>query len=157
MSSDFKFNALNSESFSKYFDMSSADLKLLGAYTFTAEKSACYPCRVSLVDAKVGETVLAIAYEHHSASGPYRSSGPVFVRKNAKTVALGKNTIPGMLAFRTLSVRGYNTESLMIEADTIAGEELEATLADQFTNDSVEYIHIHNAGPGCFNCSVTRA
>ena len=156
MSPDFVINALESESFSKYFEMSNAELNSIGAYLFTADKCPCYPCRVSLEDAKVGETVLAITYEHHSVAGAYRSCGPIFVRKKAASALTNKNSIPDMLVHRTLSVRGYNNESLMIEADIIAGKDLEATLASQFLNDSVDYIHIHNAGPGCFNCSVTR-
>ena len=156
MTSDFIFSALKSEKFSEYFNMSTSELSSVGAYTFTADKSPCYPCRVSLQDAKVGETVLAITHEHHAVSGPYRSSGPIFVRKNADTVVCSKNTIPDMLLHRALSVRAYDSESLMIAADTISGKDLEVTLSNQLLNESVEYIHIHNSGAGCFNCMVTR-
>ncbi len=157
MGVDFKFNALKYEAFAKYFELSNSELNLAGAYMFTADESPCYPCRVSLDDAKVGETVLAISYEHHPVAGPYRSAGPIFIRKNAEATTLGKNIIPSMLTHRTLSVRGYNSSSLMIEADTVSGVNLEAILVSQLLNESVEYIHIHNAGPGCFNCAVTRA
>jgi len=148
MKHNFQFTALQSRAFSDYFKMTPSRLASIGAYIFKANESPCYPCRVS---------VLALSYEHHAADGPYRSSGPIFIRENSRTATPAENEVPTMLRHRLLSVRGYNTASLMIEADTVAGTELESTLLRQFENRTVDYIHIHNAGPGCFNCAVTRA
>lgn len=156
MHSDFIISGLDYDLFSKYFEMTESELKSIGAYIFLSDECPCYPCRVSLEDAEVGDRVLAIAYDHHSANSPYSSSGPVFIRKNTQVATLEKNTIPVMLRHRLLSIRGYNDAALMIEADTIAGKDLESVLYSQFANKSVEYIHIHNASPGCFNCSVNR-
>lgn len=156
MSLDLSIKALDYNLFSKYFDMSADELESLDAYLFVADKNPCYPCRVSLQDAEIGETVLAIPYEHHSVQGPYKSTGPIFIRKDAKAASLGVNEIPMMLRHRLLSIRGYSSESLMVEGDTVAGEELQSALEKQFQNGLVEYIHIHNAGPGCFNCEVSR-
>jgi len=150
-------SALDHNQFTKYFTMSASELQAYSAHLFVADKNPCYPCRVSLQDAEVGETVLAILYEHHSVKGPYRSSGPIFVRKNAKTTSLGVNEIPGMLRHRLLSVRGYSSKSQMVEGEVGTGDELESVLQKQFQNSSVEYVHIHNAGPGCFNCEVKKA
>jgi len=110
----------------------------------------------SIGEAYIGENVLAISFAHHLADSPYHSSGPIFVRENAQATSVKTNTVPVMLRHRLLSVRGYDTDSLMIEADTIVGESLETTIQSQFSNDAVKYLHIHNAGPGCFNCSVER-
>jgi len=156
MRSNLRFKALDHKLFTRYFAMSAEELRSFGAYLFVADKTPCYPCRVSLQDAEVGETVLAIPYEHHPAEGPYRSSGPIFIRKDAKTANLGVNEIPKMLRHRLLSVRGYSSDSLMVEGDAVSGDELEAVLDKQFQKGAVEYIHVHNAGPGCFNCEVTR-
>ncbi len=156
MSIDLSVKALDYKLFSKYFSLSASELETFGAYLFVADEHPCYPCRVSLQDAEIGETVLAITYEHHAVQGPYKSSGPIFIRKNAITANLGVNEIPMMLRHRLLSVRGYNASSLMLEGETVAGEKLEAVLVKQFQNDAVEYIHVHNAGPGCFNCTVKK-
>lgn len=157
MSNDFIVSALGKNEFSKYFDMPAQELADMGAYLFESDQCPCYPCRVSLIDARVGETVLALSYEHHGENSPYRSSGPIFVRQTANTAKLGKNEIPEMLRHRLLSVRGYDADKLMIEADTTMGSELEALLIQLFDNNRVQYIHVHNAGPGCFNCLVERA
>jgi len=157
MLNDFIVRALDKNEFSTYFDMSAQELADRGAYLFEADQCPCYPCRVSLIDARVGETVLALSYEHHGENSPYRSSGPIFVRQIADTAKLGKNEIPEMLRHRLLSVRGYDADKLMIEADTTIGSDLEALLIQFFENNKVQYIHVHNAGPGCFNCLVKRA
>ena len=93
----------------------------------------------------------------YKRQGPYKSAGPIFVRKDAKTANLGVNEIPKMLRHRLLSVRGYNSESIMVEGDAVMGGELENVLEKQFLNGAVEYIHVHNAGPGCFNCEIKKA
>lgn len=156
VNTNFQFQSLDKDLFSTYFQMTSAQLKSIGAYVFESDECPSYPCRVSLTDAKVGESVLAINFEHLDADSPYRSSGPIFVRANAETKKPMLNEIPTMLRHRLLSVRGYNAGNLMIEADTVAGEGLENILTRQFANELVHFIHVHNAGPGCFNCSVVR-
>lgn len=113
-----------------------------------------YPCRVSLVDAEIGETVYLLPYKHLQVAGPYRASGPVFVREAASDISLPVNTVPLMLRHRVLSLRGYNQEGMMITALVTEGEALESALARLFENQRISYVHIHNAGPGCFNCRV---
>lgn len=61
------------------------------------DKKPGFPCRVSLTDADLGETVLLVPFHHHEVSS------------------------------RLLS------------------------------DESVSYLHIHNARPGCYNCRVLRA
>lgn len=157
MNINFQFQSLDRDLFASYFQMSGSQLKSIGAYVFESDECPCYPCRVSLADAKVGENVLAINFEHLAVDSPYRSSGPIFVRENSQTRKMEQNEIPVMLKHRLLSVRGYSENNLMIKADTVAGEELENIISGQFSDELVQYIHVHNAGPGCFNCSITRA
>jgi len=89
MNTELNVIALDHNLFTKYFDMTSDELESRGGYLFVADETQCYPCRVSLQDAEIGETVLAINHEHHSVQSPYRSTGPIFVRKGAKTAELG--------------------------------------------------------------------
>jgi hypothetical protein len=46
---------------------------------------------------------------------------------------------------------------MMIAADVIDGEELHNSIETFFANTQVDYIHLHNAKPGCFAAKVTRA
>jgi len=91
---NFKIQSLEKDQFSKYFAMSEQQLSSIGAYLFTSDQSPCYPCRVSLVDAEIGELVLAINYEHFSHLSPYKASGPIFIRKEAEAVTLEVNEVP---------------------------------------------------------------
>ena len=154
---DFQINGLERLQFLSYFNMSESDLVDAGAYLFQSDECPCYPCRVSLVDAEIGEQVLALSYNHLNVSGPYNASGPIFIRTNATECRPEVNEVPEMLRHRQLSVRGYNDAHLMIEADAAEGRQLEKVLTRQFSNQDVNLIQIHNAGPGCFNCSVIRA
>lgn len=154
---DFRVKALDKEQFTEYFNYSDTALSEIGARIIDVESSPGYPCRVSLADAEIGERVLAINFVHHDVKSPYRSSGPVFVRQGAETASLDTNEIPEMLLKRMLSVRVYNANHIMINAQVINGESPEEILHGMFSDEQAEYIHIHNARPGCFNCSVLRA
>ena len=89
-------------------------------------------------------------------AAPYRASGPIFVRTNAETAKLEVNEVPEMIRNRFLSIRGYDTNAMMLAADAVDGKDLEEHLWRFLSNQKVEYIHIHNARPGCYNCRVDR-
>ena len=156
MAINFIIKALNKDLFSQYLNKTDHELNAVGAQWLTADSHPGYPCRVSLADAKLGERVLALSFCHHDVNSPYKASGPIFVREEAETVSFKVNEVPTMLRHRLLSIRAYNSKGLMISADTVQGTALETVIQQQFQNSAVEYIHIHNAGPGCFVCSVQR-
>ena len=116
-----------------------------------------YPCRVSLIDAEPGETVLLVSFTHHDVTSSYRASGPIFVRANAQTAKPAINEIPEMLRFRLLSIRAYDEEAMMVGSDVVNGSELEEHISRFFADPRIKYLHLHNARPGCFNCRVERA
>ena len=153
---DFYFRALPKTLFQPLLTLNDEELVLRQAHWIAVDAEPGYPCRVSLRDAKVGERVLALSFVYHDVASPYRASGPIFVREHAETVQLEVNEIPQMLRHRLLSVRGYNTNGMMITAQVVQGSDLETVIVDQFDNDAVAYLQIHNAHPGCFNCSVYR-
>jgi len=115
-----------------------------------------FPCRVSLVDAAVGERVLLINVAFHDVNSPYRAAGPIFVRENAKTAKCLPNTIPSLLLHRTLFLRGYDKQSNLIVAIVVEGMQLSEALQKIFSDSGVDYLHIHNAAAGCFICVVHR-
>ena len=45
----------------------------------------------------------------------------------------------------------------MIHADVLQGDGLADAITKAFENELVAYAHLHNAKPGCFAASVTRA
>ena len=157
MKIDFLIKALNENDFYELMLKNDEELKIANATWITVDEEPGYPCRVSLKDAKIGERVLALSFCHHNVNSPYMSSGPIFVREKAKMAILDINDVPNMLRDRSLSLRAYNNDSIMIGAEVVQGKELESAFHRKFQNRDVKYIHIHNANPGCFNCSVYRA
>ena len=157
MTIDFRIQAIQKEKFQALLVMNDEELITHHAKWVSVESEPGYPCRVSLEDAKVGEQVLGLSFTHHDVDSPYRASGPIFVRKDAKTASPEINEIPEMFRHRSLSVRAYDTHHYMIDADVVQGQLLKQSIENLFQDKKVEYIHIHNAHPGCFNCAVYRA
>jgi len=157
MQTTFQITALPIEKFSSLLEQSDAELRALGARRMIADKKPGFPCRVSLVDAEPGEEVLLLPFTHHDVSNPYRADGPIFVRVKAQTGRLAVNEVPAMIRTRLLSLRGYDAAGMMLISEVLDGSELEEHLSRFFADPGVEYIHIHNARPGCYNCRVDRA
>jgi hypothetical protein len=114
------------------------------------------PCRVSLVDAEPGETVLLLNHEHLPVDTPYRSSHAIFVREGAEVAARFENRVPDVLAIRLLSVRAFDSAGMMTDADVVDGRDLESLIARMFADPLVAYLHVHNAKRGCFAARVAR-
>ena len=62
-----------------------------------------------------------------------------------------------MLRHRLLSLRGYDAAGMLMGAQIASGTEIESVIERLFSDERVRYLHVHNAGPGCYNCSVVRA
>lgn len=157
MNDSFRLIALPYEQFATLFGQSDAELEAIGARRMIVEEKPGYPCRVSLADAEVGETVVLVPFTHHDVSSPYRASGPIFIRHGATTARPRPDEIPTMFRHRLLSIRGYDAGAMMVSAEVVEGSDLEESIRRLFGDESVSYLHIHNARPGCYNCRVERA
>ncbi len=156
MNTSFRLIALPSEQFAALFKRSESELEAMGARRMIVDEKPGYPCRVSLADAEIGETVLLLPFTHHDVSSPYRASGPIFVREGVPTASPRADEIPPMFRHRLLSIRGYDASAMMLSAEVVNGSELEESIRRAFENDAVRYLHVHNARPGCYNCRVER-
>jgi hypothetical protein len=119
------------------------------------EKPAA-PCRITLDDAEIGESVILLNYTHQGADTPYHQQGPIFIRETTQRFE-ARDVVPPALARRTLSLRGFDANHLMIEADLTEGAEAAALIERFFANPNVAYIHAHYARRGCFAAVVERA
>lgn len=156
MNVDFQILGIENR-FIHLFDLSQTRLSSIGVVKKVVDENPGYPCRVGLEDVEIGEEVILLSFQHHKTKSPYQASGPIFIGKNAKSPNLGKNQIPKMLLHRLLSIRVYDKKGMMIGSKTIKGEELRKSITTIFQNPLASYIHIHNSGPGCYNCEVIRA
>ena len=62
-----------------------------------------------------------------------------------------------MFEHRLLSVRGYDQSAMLVDAEVMKGVELKGAIQQMFDKEDVSYLHIHNAGQGCFLCRAVRA
>ena len=153
----FQISALPAEQFEHLFSMSDAQLAESGAARCVADAKPGYPCRVSLRDAALGETLILLPFVHHETASPYRASGPIFVRQGAAQARLRANEVPDSVRGRLLSVRAYDANGVLVDADVTEGQALESVIDTLFADSQVAYLHLPNARPGCYNCRVDRA
>ena len=152
----FRISALPQGEFEELFSLTDEALSTRGVKRYVANMKPGFPCRVSLEDAEPGERVILVPFCHQPASSPYRASGPIFVREGAVTAVVPPDTVPPVLRSRLLSIRAYDDNGLMVEADVVDGGDIESCLRRTFEHASVAYAHIHFARPGCYACRVDR-
>ncbi len=153
----FQISALNVDQFSHLFGQDRESLARLGVQRMVVDNDPGFPCRVSLRDAEIGETVLLMHYEHQPMPTPFRSSHAIMVREWASQATPDRNEVPEMFRHRLLSVRAFDASGMMIDADVVDGERLESLIEHLLENGSTENLHIHNAKLGCYAALVERA
>ena len=122
-----------------------------GAVHVRADKPNAYPCRRCLTDAERGETMLLLSYDPFVGTSPYSGPGPIYVHERDCTPFDGDG-VPEQLTRRLLSVRAYDDDHMLVDADVIDGTTLGDT-AERLLRDA-SYLHVHNARPGCFAARI---
>lgn len=153
----FQIHALPADDFAPLFGLSDDELAARNARRMTATSTPGYPCRVSLKDADIGETVILVNHQHQPADSPYQSSHAVYVAKGAEQAAPSVGDVPEMMRMRLLSVRFFDADDMIVDGRVIEGDGLAGTLNQVFADRAVAYAHIHFAGHGCFAAKATRA
>jgi hypothetical protein len=154
---NFRISGLPAAQFTSLFGLPDSILAERGVVRRIADHRPGYPCRVSLRDADVGEAVLLLNYEHLPVNSPYRASHAIYVREYALEARPSANEVPEVLQTRLLSVRGFDDDGMMLDADVVEGTKLPSIINRYFENRQISYLHIHNAKPGCFAARVDRA
>ncbi|MFV0335178.1 MAG: DUF1203 domain-containing protein [Tropicimonas sp.] len=154
---NFLIKPLQGEEFTHLFALSDAELAARQARRMTVRAKPGTPCRVSMEDAEIGETVILFNYQHQPEDSPYRACHAVFVRENAKQARLAINEVPAVIRSRQISLRFFDQNHMMVAADVVEGEAVAEAISNAFDDNEVAYGHIHNAKPGCFSASVHRA
>lgn len=156
MRSNFHIRGLDPDLFRNLYGRSEAELAALGVVRMRVDEKPSAPCRISLDDAEIGEHVLLLNYDHQPAQTPYQQQGPIFIREVPRRY-VASGVIPPAMARRTLSLRGFDANHMMIEADLVEGAEALALIERFFANPEVAYIHAHYAKRGCFAARIDRA
>src|SRR5881628_381212 len=108
----FRITGLPAENFDHLFALSDAELREHGAVRKNAPGAV--PCRISLTDATPGEEVILTNYEHHAVDSPYRMRFAIYVRKGEETYDK-VDEVPQQLRTRTLAVRSFDTNGMMVD------------------------------------------
>ncbi|MEO0498022.1 MAG: DUF1203 domain-containing protein [Pseudomonadota bacterium] len=153
----FQITPLDAELFAHIPSMSDQQLAAANIDRQVVSAFPGTPCRVTLDDATVGETVYLLNWTHLPEGSPYQASHAIFFRPDRKAFTPKPGEIPPVLTRRPISIRGYNSAHRMIDAQLAEGDAIADAIAQMFEIDAVEYIHLHNAKPGCFAAKVVRA
>ena len=151
----FRVIALSPEPFDLLFDLSDEALAARGARRLAAEEN--WPCRVSLDEAVPGEPILLVNHEHQPADTPYRSRHAIFVARRAEPARPEPGVVPPALARRPLSVRAFDADHMMIDADLIDGADAAALFERLLADPRAAYLQAHYARRGCYAARVERA
>src|SRR3569623_2471346 len=96
----FVVSGLPVEPFRPLFGLSDTALAELGVIRRTVDAEVGFPCRITLEDARPGETVLLLNYEHQPADTPYRARHAIYVCEQAQQSRRAVDEVPGALRDR---------------------------------------------------------
>ena len=151
----YRIRGLDPADFAPLFALDEEALAARGVVRMTVTSKHGFPCRVTLADLDVGQTVLLL--NHLSvARGPYRASHAIFVGQGGERADY-QDAIPPALDRRILSLRAFDATDMMVDAALAQPGEADEALRRLFADASVAYIHAHNALRGCFAAQVERA
>lgn len=149
---DFRIKGLPADHFAHLFALSDDEPNARAIVRRIADNKGAYPCRVSLTDARPGDELLVLNYEHHAVDSPYRMRFAIFVRKGEETYD-SINQVPEQLRIRTLAVRGFDAVGMITGSELVDGRELEPAIDRLFANPQAAYLHVHYAAPGMLRCA----
>ena len=152
----FQIRPLPADTFTELSALGEAELSRRLVQRCVVDSHPGYPCRVSLEDARPGETVFLLNYTHHAAATPFRASHAIFVREGAATASLPQGEVPDMIRQRIISLRAFDSDGMMVNADIADGFDVAASIEALFRHPSTDYIHLHFAKQGCFAARVER-
>lgn len=153
----FQIHALPEFTFAPLFVLSDTELAVQNAIRIKAPPESGIPCRISLADAQEGETVILLNYQHQAGASPYQAAHAIYIREGATECRPEPCQVPAVLQSRLISVRVFDSDHMMIDADVVDGRNLADEIPAFFADRAAHYIHLHFAKPGCFAASVTRA
>jgi hypothetical protein len=153
----FRITGLSPHPFRHLFGLSDEELAKHGAKRYVADSTPGYPDRIEVRDAEPGETLILLNYIHQPADNPYRASHAIFVREGAETAYDRINEIPDAMRLRQISLRAFDADDLMVDADLVDGREIESVIERFFADPHIAYIQAHYAKRGCYAARIDRS
>lgn len=151
----YRITGLDPAPYRHLFGLTDEELATHGIVRMTVD-SPTYPCRVSLTDREIGETVLLLNHVSHDVANPYRAAHAIFVTEGDEPPAVYVDAVPPVFEKRILSLRGFDKDGMMTAALLTQPGEADAGICQLFANPKIETIHAHNATRGCFSAKIER-
>lgn len=151
----YMIKGLAREAFAPLFGLADAELAARGARRVVADDDS-FPCRVSLEDAAIGETLILLNHVSNDVAGPYRAAHAILVRERCQDVEPLVGRTPPVFARRTLSLRGFDASGDLIVSRVSPPDEHDSAIRELLSNPQVHHIDAHNAGHGCFAARIER-
>ena len=107
----YRINGLDPAPYKPLFGLPDDQLAERGVVRMTVD-SPTFPCRVSLTDRALGETVLLLNHVSHDVAGPYRASHAIFVTESDEEQASYVDEVPPVFEKRILSLRGFDDKGM---------------------------------------------
>ena len=151
----YRITGLDPAPYKPLFGLSDDELAERGVVRMTVTEPT-FPCRVSLTDRAIGESVLLLNHVSHDVANPYRATHAIFVTEGAEQAAEYVDQVPPVFEKRVLSLRGFDKDGMMTDAVLTQLGEADAGIRKLFSNPEIETIHAHNATRGCFSAKIER-
>lgn len=153
----FRIKGLSPEPFRDLFGLTDEELVKHRAKRYVADTKPGYPDRIELRDAEPGETVILLNYVHQPANTAYHASHAIFVREGAEAAYDRTNEIPEVLRSRQLSLRAFDAEHLMVDAELVDGAGIEDFIKRFLAHPHIAYVQAHYAKRGCYAARIERS
>jgi hypothetical protein len=153
----FRITGLSPAPFRHLYGLDEAALAAAGARRYRVDSRPGFPDRIELRDIAPGGSALLLNYVHQPAATPYRASHAIFVREGAEHAYDAVDEIPDALRIRTLSLRAFDADHAMVDADLVEGSALPGLVARFFADPAIAYLQAHYARRGCYAARVERA
>jgi hypothetical protein len=153
----FRITGLDPAPFRHLFGLSDDALIAQDARRYVVDEKPGFPDRIEVRDLEPGETAILVNYTHQPADTPYRASHAVFVREGAEARYDAVDSIPEVMRLRPLSLRAFDGEHMLADAELVDGAVVEGAIERLLANPAVAYIQAHYARPGCYAARIERA
>lgn len=153
----YRITGLSADPFIPLYGLSDADLARRGVQRQRVTACPGFPDRITMRDMPVGAYALLLNYEHLPVASPYRSSHAIFVLEGARETASVCDEVPEVMSRRTLSLRSYNVDGMMLDATLAEADGIDPAIRRLLDNPAASYLHAHNAIRGCYSGRIDRA
>src|ERR1700741_3150024 len=89
--------------------------------------------------AQPGDELILVNYEHHPVDSPYRMRFAIYVRRGEEQFD-ALDQIPEQLRIRTLAVRAFDANGMMVEWELADGQQVEPVIERLLANPASAYL-----------------